>query len=193
MQREAQRWGRRRGNRFPRGRLPVLACFLALNVWGANESNLEYRVKAAFLLNFTRFVEWPPSAFADAQAPLSICILGEDPFGHALEEVMQGESVNGRSLIVRRLSAPPTPQMCQILFIHADAKAEAKEALRALETAGKGVLTVGEGDGFLKQGGMIAFVLDNRRVRFDINGTVSQDSGLKISSKLLMVARSVTK
>src|SRR5437660_427799 len=77
----------------------------------------EYRVKAAFVLHFTRFVEWPATAFADADSPLEICILGKDPFGRLIDDVVQGESVNGRHLVVRRITEPPPAQRCQVLFM----------------------------------------------------------------------------
>jgi hypothetical protein len=155
----------------------------------SDEQPLEYQVKAAFLMNFTKFVEWPSGAFSDAASPISICILGDDPFGRALDQVVEGETVNARKLVVQRLAATPRPKSCQILFI---TKAE-KEASKVLAGLGAGVLTVGEGDGFLHEGGVIAFVIENRRVRFDINQAAAENTALKISSKLLQVARSVEK
>jgi len=155
----------------------------------AAEPTLEYEVKAAFLLNFTKFTEWPPNAFSDPQTPLEICVLGKDPFGHALDDVVQGEVTNGRRLTVRRLSAPPVPQTCRVLFVDPDVKGLPK----MLDGLGSGVLTVGEGRHFLQDGGAIAFIVENRRVRFDINQTAAEKSGLKLSSKLLSVAREVVK
>jgi hypothetical protein len=146
----------------------------------------EYEVKAAFLLNFTKFVEWPAEAFAAADAPLEICIEGEDPFGQALDEMVQGETAGGRRIDIRRLNRPPQARECQVLFLSAHDNNPA-----ALGMAG--VLTVGESDDFLRQGGIIRFVLENRRVRFDINLQAANKAGLKLSSKLLSVARSVMK
>src|SRR5437016_2410938 len=104
--------------RHPRFReVARTAAVMLLSLWpisgpcAAAKSNLEYEVKAAFLLNFTKFTEWPPSAFADAQAPLAICLLGNDPFGHGLDDAVQGETVNGRQLAIRRISQPPAPHM----------------------------------------------------------------------------------
>ena len=150
--------------------------------------NLEYSVKAAFLLNFTKFVEWPPSAFAEPQSPLAICLLGNDPFGRVLDDVVQNETINGRPLTIRRIGQPPAPQLCHVLFIDP----ALKEPAKLLGSLPPGVLTVGEGDRFLRDGGMIAFVIDNRRVRFDINQAATESNELKLSSKLLSVARSVT-
>jgi hypothetical protein len=153
----------------------------------AEEQPLEYQVKAAFLLNFTKFTQWPPNAFADGNAPLSICILGDDPFGSVIDQLVQGETADGRKLSVQRLSRAPQPKACQVLFVNKSGK----EISRMLAQLGPDVLTVGEGDPFLRDGGMIAFVVDNRRVRFDINQAAAQSAGIALSSKLLSVARSV--
>jgi hypothetical protein len=153
------------------------------------QTELEYQVKAAFLLNFAKFVEWPSSVFADADAPVTICILGKDPFGRTIDELVQGEVANGRKLLVRRMSQLPAPQACQVAF----AEGPAKQVTKTLTGLGQGVLTVGEGDDFVRDGGIIAFVIENRRVRFDINQTAAENAALKLSSKLLSVARSIEK
>jgi hypothetical protein len=149
----------------------------------------EYDVKAAFLMNFTRFVEWPSAVFAEAGSPFAICILGRDPFGRALDDIVQGESVKGHTLVVRRIAQAPAPQACHIVFVEEPAKENAK----ILHELGPGVLTVGEGEDFLREGGMITFVVLNRRVRFDVHQSVAEATGLKLSSQLLSVARVVEK
>jgi YfiR/HmsC-like len=149
----------------------------------------KYQVKAAFLLNFTRFVEWPAAAFANRNAPFQICILGEDPFGDALDRVIEGESAGSRKLKVRRIQQPPSPKTCQVLFV---SRAE-KNVQQVVNGLGPGVLTVGETDGFLQAGGMIAFVLEENRVRFDINYRAAVKASLTLSARLLGVARSVQK
>jgi len=173
----------------------ILLCLLAAltlaprGVYAAaEEAPLEYQVKAAFLLNFTKFVEWPEGDFADKYAPISICIAGEDPFGRALDQIVEGETVGARRVAIVR-TRRPAAKACQVVFI---GRAE-KDAARILAGLGAGVLTVGEGDGFLREGGAIAFVVENRRVRFDINLTAAGNAALKVSSKLLNVARSVEK
>jgi hypothetical protein len=173
------------------------AILLALIAGGAGliptflqaEEPLEYEVKAAFLLNFTKFIEWPAEAFASPGSPVSICILGEDSFGSTLDQIVSGEAINGRKVTAQRIKRAPPPRTCQILFV---SKSE-REAARILPELGPGVLTVGERDTFIREGGMIAFVIENRRVRFDINQIVAEKAGLKLSSKLLSVARSVEK
>lgn len=153
----------------------------------AAQPPLEYEVKAAFLLNFTKFVEWPASAFASAHSPIAICIIGRDPFGRTLDDMVQGEEVNGRRITVQRIASIPAPQTCQIVYIGA---AE-RELERKAGRMGPGVLTVGEDDDFIAAGGMICFVIENRRVRFDINQTAAENASLRLSSKLLSVARLV--
>jgi hypothetical protein len=151
------------------------------------EPTLEYQVKAAFLLNFTKFIEWPPETFSDAGSPFVICVLGKDPFGHVLDQLAEGEKVAGRPLEIRRVSASPLPKACQIIFIGGAEKDHPAVPMGL----GPGVLTVGEGESFAHAGGIISFVIDNRRVRFDINQSAAERALLKLSSKLLNVARSV--
>jgi hypothetical protein len=148
---------------------------------------LDYQVKAAFLLNFTKFVEWPGTAFTDAHSPLAICILGEDPFGNALDDMVKGEAVHGRELIIRRIRRAPESKACQVLFV----ASSGKDAAKIFAESGPGVLTVGEGGKFLQDGGIIAFVIENRRVRFDIGQRAAMKAMLTLSSRLLMVARTV--
>jgi hypothetical protein len=153
----------------------------------AADGLLEYQVKAVFLLNFTKFIDWPAAAFELPDSPITICVLGEDPFGATLDQVVNGEIVNGRKVAVQRIKRPPAPKSCQILFWGKSDIAAAK----VLPGLGHGVLTVGEGESFLHEGGMISFIIDNRRVRFEVNQTLAENAGLKLSSKLLSVARSV--
>jgi hypothetical protein len=145
----------------------------------------ENEVKAAFLLNFTKFIEWPVIDGA-ADGNFNICIWGEDPFGPVLEQTLQNEKVNGHPLVIQRLGRN-SPKACRILYIERNEK-DVKELLGTL---GPGVLTVGEGENFLKEGGMIAFVLENHRVRFSINRQATRNAALILSSRLLAVARSV--
>jgi hypothetical protein len=149
----------------------------------------EYAVKAAFLLNFARFTEWPPKAFATTGAPIEICVMGSDPFGAMLDELVDSETVNGRKILVRRLKGPPAAQTCQILFVDS----QLKNMRRALEGVESDALTISEGSRFIQEGGMIALVIENRRVRFDINQKAVEEHGLKLSSRLLSIARSVTR
>jgi hypothetical protein len=160
--------------------IPVPVCI-------AQEPPLEYQVKAAYLLNFTKFVQWPESAFSDQRSPLAICILGEDRFGTSLDEIVKGEVVNGHELVVQRIRRVTEARSCQVVYIGAPEK----EAPKILDDLRPGILTVGEGEKFLEHGGIIAFVIENRRVRFDIDQRAAGRSMLTLSSRLMSVARSV--
>ncbi len=151
----------------------------------SSEPSLEYRVKAAFLLNFTRFIDWPQTDIPTT-APFTVCILGSNPFGGTLEQTVEGENVNGRKMVVRRVRRDEA-NSCQMIYVDRSEK-DVSAFLRSL---GKGILTVGEGDAFLRQGGMIAFVIDNRHVRFDVSQAAASNADIRISSRLLNVARFV--
>ncbi|HWF19874.1 MAG TPA: YfiR family protein [Verrucomicrobiae bacterium] len=147
----------------------------------------EYQVKAAFLYNFAKFVKWPESAFAQTNSPIKIGILGEDPFGGNLDLAIKGKTINGHPLSVIELSSPDEMKNFQIIFVCRKPKRNLVATLAHLNNAS--VLTVSETDDFLKAGGMIKFVMENARVRFEINDSAATRSGLTISSKLLNVAR----
>jgi hypothetical protein len=160
--------------------------FLGLITAALGEPPLrEYEVKAAYLLNFTKFVEWPVTE-RSANPVFSICLLGDDPFDGALDRIVEGESVNGRKIVVQRIHRPQTVP-CDMVFVHASER----DLSGYLSSLGPGVLTVGEDDHFLREGGMIAFVLDQRRVRFDVNPRAASAAALKLSSKLMSVARNI--
>jgi hypothetical protein len=146
----------------------------------------EYDVKAAYLLNFIKFVQWPSSA-ESPNRPFGICIVGDDPFGATLDHIVEGEQVNDRRLEVRR--GRQQPGSCEVLFV----SKSVKEVPEVLREAGRGALTVGETDDFLREGGIISFVIENRRVRFVVNQKAATNAGLQLSSRLLNVARSVEK
>jgi YfiR/HmsC-like len=166
----------------------VLASLLALMSHAARAAE-EYEVKAAFLLNFTKFIAWPPDAFADVHSPLAICVLGDDPFGNALDEMVKGETVSGHALRVQRIHRAPESKACQVLYF----ATSQREAEKILGDVRPGVLTVGEGDKFLRDGGVIAFVIQDRRVRFDISQNAAAKAKLMLSSRLMMVARTVVR
>ena len=148
----------------------------------------EYQVKAAFLFNFAKFVEWPSEAFSDSNAPLVITVFGEDPFNGSLEAV-KGKLVNNRKLTIRRVRDIQDIGKCNVLFVGPSAKKELARILEALQ--GQSVLTVGEDGGFTQCGGIINFVKEDNRVRFEVNVSAAERAGLKISSRLLALARIV--
>jgi hypothetical protein len=146
----------------------------------------EYQVKAAFLYNFAKFVEWPPGSFVGGAAPLRICVFGQDPFGEELHNIANNKVINGRKLVVDQVADLAAARSCHILFITSSKKAEMKQIVESLR--GADVLTVGDTKGFARMGGMINFVLEDNRVRFEVNQTAAEQTGLRISSKLLSVA-----
>lgn len=145
-----------------------------------------HQVEAVFLFYFTQFVEWPPEAFVGRHAPIVIGVLGEDPFGRALDEAVAGERVNGRAVVVRRLRRIADALGCQILYIGASEAPQLPRILGALK--GHGILTVSSLDHFARRGGMIRFVLIDRHVRLRINAQAARSAGLTLSSKLLRAA-----
>jgi YfiR/HmsC-like len=149
----------------------------------------EYQIKAAFLFNFAKFVEWPPGSFSDASAPLQICVLGQDPFGEELRKITDQKIVNGRKLQVRDVIELAEARNCHILFIAASEKLSSKKILAGLH--GASVLTVSDTKGFVGEGGVINFVLENDRVMFEVSPVAAERAGLKISSRLLSVAKLV--
>jgi hypothetical protein len=150
----------------------------------------EYRVKAAFLYNFAKFVEWPDGAFKNPREPLVICILGRSSsFRPLLEEAVQGKQIGGRGLVIRETTDPRETADCHLLFIAASEKRHLPAVLEALKA--RSVLTVGETSNFADAGGVINFRLDNGKVGLEINVCAAQRARLQISSKLLSLARIV--
>jgi hypothetical protein len=149
----------------------------------------EYQVKAVFLFNFTQFVEWPADAFAHANTPLVIGVLGEDPFGAYLDETVRGETVNGRPLIVARYRRVQEIGDCQILFISRSETEQLEQILASL--VGKPVLTVGDVEGFARRGGMIDLATVSGRIELRINLEAARAARLTMSSKLLRPAKVV--
>ena len=146
----------------------------------------EYDVKAAYLYNFARFVEWPEQAGASG---FGICVLGRDPFGKALDAAVRGLQVRGATVSVTRLAAAAEARACRVLFISGS---EAAQLPRIIDTlAGFGVLTVSDIPMFSQRGGMIEFVSEGKRVRFEVNLASAKEAGLMLSSDLLRVARTV--
>lgn len=156
----------------------------------AQQSPSEYQVKAAYLFNFLKFVEWPGQSPGDAPGPWLICVMGENPFGGDLAQVVTGKSVQGHELQVKDSVAPPDLHACHILFISASEKKRLPALLAALK--GSSTLTVADMENFTGSGGMIQFVAEDGRVRFIINVGAASGAGLKVSSKLLSLAQSVT-
>ncbi len=152
--------------------------------------NREYAIKAAFLYHFLTYVEWPPDTFDDPQQPFVIGVFKTDPFGDVLDKIAQSKTAAGRPIEVRRLNSMDDLTSCHILFIPKSVPVSTQDAVLAA-IRGSHVLSVGESDDFVDRGGVAQFFLEGNKVRFAFNADVVQDSSLKISSKLLSLAKSV--
>lgn len=151
------------------------------------QSANEYQVKAAFLYNFAKFVDWPAEAFGGSNGTLIIGVVGEDPFGGTLDQAINGKSIGGRSLVVRRLKWGQDLRSCQILYISSSERKHLPQIIQSLR--GASVLTVGDMGQFNQQGGIINFILEENKVKFEINSRGADQARLRISSKLLALAR----
>ena len=149
----------------------------------------EYELKAAMLHNLMLFVQWPLSAYPDPQAPVHLCILGRDPFGASLTSTVLKKSVNGRPVLILHPQNDQEARSCHVLYISSSERKATAQIYSSLD--GSSALTVGEMTQFAAHGGMIQFSLEDQRVRFDINLDAASRAGLKISSKLLVIARIV--
>ncbi len=176
--------------------LPMLSCLIALyalhNVRDAEAQSpkpTEYEVKAAYLYNFGRFVEWPPRTGMPQARSFNICVVGQDHFGAALNKTLADETIAGKSVAVKRIQAAQEATNCQILFISASEENQLKQILTVLK--GSSVLTVSDMPQFSRQGGMVQFILDGSRVRFEINLASAERAGLTLSLELLRLAVNV--
>jgi hypothetical protein len=159
----------------------VMATMLMCARVGASPPANEYQVKAAFLFNFAKFVEWPPSAFTDANTPLVIGVLGQDPFGSYLDDTVRGERVNSRSLKVQRYRNAGEIRNCHILFISRSESERLDQIVTNFRS--RQMLLVTDADG--GRGVMIRFVNEGNRIRFKIDAQAAKTANLTISSKLL--------
>ncbi len=153
------------------------------------ETSLEYRVKAAFLYNFTKFVEWPPESYASPDAPLEICVFGSDPFGLTLDDTVRGKSANSHLLSIRRINRQSEMPGCKVIYFGDSEDSRLRSHISELE--GLPILTVSDAPDFLELGGMIRFLIIDGKVRFNVNHRLTNMARLTVSSKLLSVANRV--
>jgi hypothetical protein len=171
--------------------LAVTMLFTISDVQAQQPRASEYKIKATYLFNFGKFVQWQSHDVAAQSDSFPICILGEDPFGAALDSILQGESIDGRAVIAKRVLNAEEGRSCRVLFISLSEAARVREVLMALDKAG--VLTVSDIPQFSQHGGMIEFVTVGNKIRFEVNVAKTQDEGLVLSSDLLKVATTVRK
>jgi hypothetical protein len=153
----------------------------------AQKPPLEYQLKAAFLFNFTRFIDWPADAFTSPSAPFVIGIVGNDPFGNYLDEMVRGEKTGDHPIIVQHYRTAKDISNCQLLYINLQSAESIKEALSNINP--HNVLTVSDADKFMKQGGDVRFFEEDNKIKIQINMAAAKASGLEISSKLLRIAK----
>lgn len=149
----------------------------------------EMRLKAAILFNLAKYVEWPAAAFKGPTSALTFGILGDDPFGNEFDAVIAGRTIHGRPVAVKRSRSLGDLTDCHVIYLNVSEEDRLASILSALN--GRPVLTVGESAGFLPQGGMIRLFVDESRVRFEVNLQASNRGGLKLSSQMLQLARSI--
>lgn len=175
--------------------LRILTVAAVLATWASGAANAEevdeYHIKAAYVYNLAKFVEWPPGAFRSVTDPIAVCVFGQSPIADALEEAVAGEKIDDRRLTVRRVSDVQGANNCHILFIAACSRKHLRSILANLKMAG--TLTVGETDDFLEEGGALNFLLEGNKVRIEVNMNVVERQMLHISPKLLSLARVVRK
>jgi hypothetical protein len=175
--------------------LAAVVLFVFCPVWSGiqtsarGDSPNEYQIKAAFLLNFVKFIEWPADTYPAPQSPFAICVLGEDPFGAVLDNALDGKSVGSHPISLRRMKEISWSRRCQVVFVSSSENRNYPAIVESVR--GARVLLVGETEGFAMAGGTIEFKLEENHVRFVINPDAAQRSGLMLSSKLLMLARIV--
>jgi hypothetical protein len=171
----------------------MLAAMIAFGVSAVAQAqaNLsgEYELKAAFLFNFAKFIDWPAGTFASPMSPFTICVLGVDSFGHALEDNLQGKMIRDQPIAVRRLKDKAEARHCQVVFVSSSETGHLAEIIESLQ--GANVLLVGDTVGFASSGGMIEFTLEDKHIRFTINTDAAERADLKFSAKLLALAKLV--
>jgi hypothetical protein len=165
----------------------LFACLLAFCSFVHADRPSEYQVKAAYLYNFGKFVNWP--ADAGASSEFDVCVLGTDPFGPLLDATVSDSTINGKRVIAKRIARAQDAADCRVVFIAASESQRLSSDLAVLSRLH--VLTVSDNPHFLERGGMIQFVLEGDRVRFAVNLSAAQEAGLTLSSELLKVATRV--
>lgn len=167
----------------------LLSLGTATSIWAQASVSVEYQLKAAFLYNFAKFVEWPLDALPNDNSPITLCVFRHDPFGTALDEVVRGKTINSREVLARRITELADLKSCQLLFVSVKEARHVPEILNTLK--GASVLVVGESESFAESGGAIQFFQSDGRLRFAINLDALQRARLIVSSKLLALAKIV--
>lgn len=167
----------------------MVACLMMTRRALGDQGGVEDQVKSAFIVNFVQFVDWPDKTFAKADDPIVVGCVDSDAMAQALQAAVEGKTVKGHKLVFKRLTAQNAAG-CQVLYVGPGAG----DAAAILKTAGEGpILTIGEGDGFVNAGGVISFYIEDRKERFEINTAAADRAHLQVSSKLLKLAKVMSK
>ena len=166
-----------------------LAASFGIGSAAAESQTLEYPLKATFLYRFADYIGWPPGALPDAGAPLTVCVVGDDPFGPALDQAMRGAQAAGHPVVAQRLAVASGHDLCQVMYLAGSARQSVSAALALVK--GEPVLTVTDAARPDPARGIIHFVLHDNRVRFEIDEQAAAENGLTISSRLLSLALTV--
>jgi hypothetical protein len=180
-------------HRMRRATVFVIICWLFSNsapkALPVNVETVEYPVKLAFLYNFTKFVIWPPDSFRNPDAPLVLCIVGNDPFSPAIEGELRSRTAGSHPIEVRTLRTSDILNVCHMVFVPVTAEDQAARVIRSLK--GSSTLTVGESEQFAARGGIINLMTEGNRLHLEVNLLAAERAGLKISSKMLALAKIV--
>lgn len=160
----------------------------ASQAWAQDgETSSEYLIKAGYIYNFAKLVEWPATTFAQPDSPIVIGIVGNDPFGPVIDKVLEGKKVNGHPFLIKRLKTTADVKECHILFVGSSLGPHVSDTIRL--TRGTPVLTISEIPGFADRGGIINLTLEQNKVRFEVNVEAAKEADLNISSRLLVLAK----
>lgn len=182
-------WSLRKPNVRLRMGAVAIALVISLVHVGKTADVKEYEIKAAFIYNFAKFVEWPEDAFGRADAPIIIGIVGKDPFGKMIDQAVEGRRANGRLVEIKRISWGSEVKTCHILFVSSSESGKVGQLGELVKNAP--ILTIGETPGFASRGGIVNFTEEEGKVRFEINADAAKRARLTISSKLLSLAKVV--
>jgi hypothetical protein len=154
-----------------------------------SEENAQYRIKLAFLYQFTQFVQWPSDAFPQANTPFVVCIVGEDPFDPDQEQDLRSRSIDKHPMVIKGVKQGANLRACHMVFATAPESRQVASIVDSLK--GSSVLTIGETKGFAERGGIINFTIEENKLHFEINLDAAKRTPLRISSKVLALARIV--
>jgi YfiR/HmsC-like len=167
--------------------LIIAFTFSNVHSYSQTQKEIEYKLKAAYLLHFLQFVEWPDSVFENEKSPIVVTILGDDPFGNTLDDITKSEKIGEHPIVIKRTHSLGNVDFCHVLYISSSEKDNFRSILKHIDSAP--ILTISDIDNFGEEGGNISFYLEENKLRFAINLQTLKQADLKVSSKLLRLAK----